>query len=116
MNFFSPYRHEFLRVAACVPRIEVRDSAFNAAETLHLAREGDAQKIALMIFPELGISAYAIDDLLLPDALLDAVERGIVEIAEASRELFPAIVVGAPLRRNGQLFNCAIVIYRGVIV
>ena len=38
MNFFSPYRHEFLRVAACVPRIGVGDPAFNVAQTLDLVR------------------------------------------------------------------------------
>ena len=116
MNFFSPYRHEFLRVAACVPRIEVGDPAFNAAETLDLAREGDAQKIALMVFPELGLSAYAIDDLLLQDALLDAVETAVEKIRAASADLFSVMVIGAPVRRKGQLFNCAVVIYRGSIL
>jgi NAD+ synthase (glutamine-hydrolysing) len=116
MNFFSPYRHEFVRVAACVPSIGIADPAFNAAQTLDLVRRGDAQKIAVMIFPELGISAYAIDDLLFQDALLDRVEAALDEIATASRELFPVFVVGAPLRRRGQLFNCAVVIYRGAIL
>ncbi len=116
MNFFSPYCHEFIRVAACVPRIGVGDPAFNVDQTLDLVRSGDAQKIALMIFPELGISAYAIDDLLFQDALLDRVEAAISDIAAASRELFPMIAVGAPLRRRGQLFNCAVVIHRGAIL
>jgi NAD+ synthase (glutamine-hydrolysing) len=116
MNFFSPYRHEFLRVAACVPRIGVGDPAFNAARTLDLLHQGDAQKIAVMIFPELGISAYAIDDLLFQDALLDRVEVALSELAAASRDLFPIFVVGAPLRRCGQLFNCAVVIYHGTIL
>ena len=116
MSFISPYRHEFLRLAACVPRIGVGDPAFNVAQTLDLVRAGDAQKIALMIFPELGISAYAIDDLLLQDALLDRVETALLEITEASCKLFPAVVVGAPLRRRGQLFNCAVLIYRGTIL
>src|SRR5690349_22237832 len=116
MSFFSPYRHAFVRVASCVPRIEVGDPAFNAEQTLALAREGDAQKIALMIFPELGISAYAIDDLLLQDALLDRVETAIGDLVEASRDLFPVLVIGAPLRRRGQLFNCAVVIHRGELI
>ena len=103
MTFFSPYRHEFLRVASCVPRIEIGDPAFNVVQTLDLARQGDAQKVALMIFPELGISAYAIDDLLFQDALLDRVEAAIADITAASRDLFPVLVVGAPLRRRGQL-------------
>ena len=74
MNFWSPYGHEFVRVASCVPGVEVGDAAFNVAQTLDLARRGHERKIALMIFPELGISAYAIDDLLFQDALLDRVE------------------------------------------
>jgi len=116
MSFFSPYRHAFLRIASCVPRIEVGDPAFNAAQTIALAREGDARKVALMIFPELGISSYAIDDLLFQDALLDRVETAIDELARASRELFPVLVVGAPLRRRGQLFNCAVVMHRGALI
>ena len=35
----------------------------------------EAERVALMVFPELGLSAYAIDDLLFQDAVLDAVER-----------------------------------------
>jgi len=116
MSFFSPYRHELLRVAACVPRIGITDPAFNAAQTLDLVRRGDAQKIGIMIFPELGISAYAIDDLLFQDALLDRVEATVAEIAADSHDLFPVFVVGAPLRRRGQLFNCAVVIHRGAIL
>jgi NAD+ synthase (glutamine-hydrolysing) len=99
-----------------VPRIEVGDPAFNAARTLELARKGDQEGVALMIFPELGISAYAIDDLLLQDALLDRVEAAVGDIAEATRTLLPLLVIGAPLRRRGQLFNCAVVLYRGEIL
>jgi NAD+ synthase (glutamine-hydrolysing) len=86
------------------------------AQTLDLVRRGDAQKIGLMIFPELGISAYAIDDLLFQDALLDRVETAVAQLASASHELFPIVVVGAPLRRQRRLFNCAVVIYRGTIL
>lgn len=77
MNFFSPYKHEFVRVAACVPRMAIGDPEFNLDQTLRLVRRGDSDKIAIMIFPELGISAYAIDDLLFQDALLDRVEAAI---------------------------------------
>ncbi len=49
------------------------------------------------MFPELSLSAYAIDDLLHQDALLDAVEAQIAALAEASKALFPVLIVGAPL-------------------
>src|SRR5918996_102140 len=97
--FFSFQHQGFVRVAACTPRTEVGDPAANTAETLVLVREGNARNADLMVFPELGISAYAIDDLLLQDALLDRVEAGIGELVEASKALRPVFIVGAPIRR-----------------
>ena len=115
-SFFSLHRQGFVRVAACTPRIEVGDPKSNAAETLALVREGAARHVDLMVFPELGISAYAIDDLLLQDALLDGVEAGIAQLVEASQSLQPVIIVGAPVRHNSRLYNCGVVISRGRIL
>jgi NAD+ synthase (glutamine-hydrolysing) len=114
--FFSPYAHEFLRVAVCVPRIEIAEPRFNADRTLELLRQADEQRVGLMVFPELGLSAYAIDDLLLQDALLDAVEVQIARLVEASRYLYPVFAVGAPLRVDGRLYNTAVVIAAGRIL
>ena len=110
------YSHGFARVGAAVPRVEPADPAFNVEATLELAAKGDAAHAAVMVFPELGISAYALDELLLQDAVLDAVEAGVARIAVASRELFPVLIVGAPLRRAGRLYNSAVVIHRGRIL
>ncbi|RZJ16401.1 MAG: NAD(+) synthase [Brevundimonas sp.] len=114
--FNSPYAHDFVRIAACVPEIRLADPAFNADRTLELVAEGDRRRVALMVFPELGVSAYSLDDLLLQDALLEAVEVQIGRIVEGSRGLFPAFVVGAPLRFDGRLYNTAIVIRDGAIL
>ncbi len=116
MDFHSLYSHDFLRVAAAVPRVAPADPRFNLEQTLKLAREADAAGTALIAFPELGLSAYAIDDLLMQDALLDAVEAAVIELAEASRDLMPVIVVGAPLRVEGRLYNVAVVLHRGEIL
>ncbi len=115
-QFFSLHRQGFVRVAACTPLIRVGDPASNTGETLALMREGEARHVDLMLFPELGISAYAIDDLLLQDALLDAVEAGLARLAEESRALRPVFIVGAPVRRNGRLYNCGVAISRGRIL
>ena len=115
-KFHSLYTHDFIRVASCVPRTQVADVAANLNETISLARQGDALKAALMIFPELGLSAYAIDDLLFQDALLDGVERAIGQLVEISRELYPVLVVGAPVRSESLLFDAAIVIHRGSLL
>src|ERR1700693_350501 len=115
-QFHSLYRHDFVRLAACVPRTEVGDPDFNFVETMRLAAPGDAAHAALMVFPELGLSSYAIEDLLFQDALLRAVERRIGQLVEASQKLFPVLIVGAPLRTHGQLYNAAVVIHRGEVL
>ncbi len=116
ISFFSPYRHEFVRIASCVPSVDVANPAFNTEQTLAMVRAADRDRIALMVFPELGISSYAIDDLLQQDALLDAVEAGIGSLLPESEELFPVFVVGAPLRITGHLYNCAVAIHAGRIL
>ena len=116
MDFFSPYAHDFVRIGVCVPRVAVADPAFNAEQTLVLLEQGHAAHVGVMVFPELGLSAYAIDDLLLQDALLEAVQRELKRLVDASRRLFPAFVVGAPLSCDGRLYNCAVAIHRGRIL
>ncbi len=115
-DFHSLYTHGFVRLAAATPKASVGDPAANAAAMLELARAADAAKAAIVVFPELSLSAYAIDDLLHQDALLDAVEAQIAALAEASKALFPVLIVGAPLRHKARLYNTAVVIHRGQVL
>jgi NAD+ synthase (glutamine-hydrolysing) len=115
-SFFSPYSHEFVRLGACVPHVAVADPRQNADNVLDLLASGDKARIALMVFPELGISAYAIDDLLFQDAVLDEVERQLDRLISTSRDRFPIFAVGAPLRHRGHLYNCGVVIHRGELL
>ena len=114
--FHSIHTHGFVRAAVCTPAVIPGDPGFNTAETLRLAREGDAAGCDLMLFPELGISAYAIDDLFLQDAMLRRVEAEIGTLMAASAALKPVLIVGAPLAHNGRLYNCAIAISRGRVL
>ena len=84
-NFFNLYSHRFARVAVGVPRCRVADPAFNADETLALAREAAARGAALVAFPELGLPAYTCDDLFHQRALLDACKTALAKIVEASK-------------------------------
>jgi NAD+ synthase (glutamine-hydrolysing) len=112
-SFLSPYSHEFVRVSACVPQVAVAHPQQNGDNTLALLAVADKARTALMVFPELGLSAYAIDDLLFQDAVLDEVECQIGRLMSASSDLFPIFVVGAPLRHRGRLYNCGVVVHRG---
>ncbi len=115
-SFFSPYRHGFVRVAAAVPKVTLVDPAANARAVLDLVRQGHDQGVAVMAFPELGLTGYSIDDLLQQDVLLDAVEAAIATLAEESKTLSPLFVVGAPLREAGRLYNTAVAIHAGRVL
>src|SRR6266571_7953778 len=115
-EFFSPYRHQFVRIGACVPQVAVAEPAANADAALALVQKGDKDGVALMVFPELCLSAYAIDDLLFQDAVLDAVGAQVGRLVAASKKLSPVFIVGAPLRREARLYNCGVAIHRGRVL
>ena len=115
-DFASAYRHGFARVAACTVPVSEADPARNAETVIAQVRALHDDGVALAVFPELGLSGYAIDDLVMQDVLLEAVDAAIVTIAKATRSLLPVVVVGAPLRHGNRLFNCAVVIHRGEVL
>jgi len=116
MNFRSLYEHGFARVAACTGRVTVADPPANAQVVLRLARACSQDGVAVALFPELCLTGYSIDDLLLQDAVLDQVEIALREVAEASAELSPLLVIGAPLRHRNRVYNCAVAVHRGRVL
>ena len=115
-SFRSAYRHGFARVAACTVRTAVADPRANAATVLAAARECHDDAVAVAVFPELTLSGYSIEDLLLQDTLLDGVEQALAEIVTASADLLPVLVVGAPLRYRHRIYNTAVVVHRGRVL
>jgi NAD+ synthase (glutamine-hydrolysing) len=111
--FASLYSRGFVRVAAAVPHVRIAEPDFNAQRTLALARRASDAHAALVIFPELGLSAYSSEDLFHQQALTGAVARAIETILTEGSDLRPVIVVGAPVAAEGGLFNAAVVIHRG---
>ncbi len=116
MDFYSAYRHDYVRVAACTHHTTLADPKANAESVLRLARECHDEGVALAVFPELTLSGYSLEDILLQDTLLDAVEEAIDELVSASVDLLPVLVVGAPLRHRNRIYNTAVVIHRGTVL
>ncbi len=114
--FYDLHTHGFVRVATCTPSVRTADVRANVRGILDQARIAHDRQVDLLLYPELCVSSYAIDDLHLQATMLEAVQRGIGEIVEASRDLTPVLVVGAPIARNGKVYNCALAIARGRIL
>ena len=112
-DFRSPYRHGFLRVAAATLRTVIGDPAANAASVLATARECHDEGVGLVVFPELTLSGYSIEDVLLQDTLLDAADAALAEVVAGSADLLPVLVVGLPVRGRHRIHNVAAVVHRG---
>src|ERR1700727_157078 len=116
MDFYNSYSQGFVRVAACTHHTTLGDPAANAASVLRLARECHDDGVGVAIFPELTLSGYSVEDIVLQDLLLDDVEAAVLELVSASIDLLPVLVVGAPLRYRQRIYNTAVVIHRGVVL
>ena len=68
------------------------------------ARDGGAD---LVVFPELVVVGYPPEDLVLKPALQARVEAAIEALAARTGDGGPAMLVGAPRRENGRLYNAA---------
>ncbi len=117
MAFESLYTHGFARVAAAVPHLKPADPAFNVERTIALAAARVRRARRARRLPELGLSAYAIDDLFHQDALIDAVPtRARSASSRPAATCCRCSLVGGPLRAQHGLFNCAVVIHRGRVL
>ena len=116
MDFYSAYAQGFARVAACTIPVAIADPAANARTVLEQARACHEEGVAIALFPELALSGYAIDDLLLQDTLLAGVEQAVADLVEGSADLLPVLVVGAPLVHGTRVVNAAVVIHRGALL
>jgi len=116
MDCYNSHRARTVRVAACTLRTTLGDPAANAQAVLDIARECHDERAAVAVFPELALTGYSLDDILMQDAILDGVEDEMQRITQASAKLMPVLVIGAPLRYLHRIYNAAFVIHRGRVL
>ena len=115
-GFFNLYAHNFVRVAAAVPRCRVADPAFNARAHVELLERAAKERAAVVAFPELGLSAYTCDDLFHQHSLLDAALAALETVRRASERVETVAVLGCPLLIEHLLYNCAVLLHRGRVL
>ena len=115
-HFSSIHAHGLVRVAAATPIATAGNPAANAEAALALARQAHDAHVDLVVYPELNLSSYAVDDLHLQDGFRLAVEQAVAAVVAGSQKLRPVLVLGAPLLRNGRLYNCAVIVAHGRVL
>lgn len=105
-----------LRVATAIPTVKVADVEYNLKQHIQLVRGAHAQGVQLLVFPELSLTGYTCADLFHHVPLLEGARRALMHLAEATRGIDMAVVVGCPLTYQNHLYNCGVLLGDGSIV
>ena len=109
-------KYDFIRCAAMIPTIKVADCQYNEAEIIRLMDSAASEKAEVIVFPELCLTGYTCQDLFLWDTLIESAYRSLIRIAQHSEGLNGIFFVGAPIRYQNKLYNCAVAICNGNIL
>ena len=105
----------FIRVAATAPTLQAANPIYNRKQMETLIHRAAKNETALILFPELSLSAYSCQDLFLQQTLLQAVEQEAIHLAKATKDQNITAIVGAPVPVADKLYNCALVLSDGQI-
>lgn len=108
--------HHFIKVCTATPKMSLGDCFYNAEEIIVCMKEASRNKACLAVFPELSITGYYCEDLFFQTTLLTQAEKAMKNILEATSSLDLVGILGAPIRNNASLYNCAIVFCHGKIL
>lgn len=106
---------ELFRAAAVAPRVHIGNVAKNRQEIIKVY-DSLAEQADLVVTPELSLTGYTCADLFNNRNLLDRARRGLYDLTMYTKkygENGAVLVVGVPLEKEGELFNCAAVIHNG---
>lgn len=106
----------YLRVGAVTPRVTLSDVDKNADAVISAVKKAEEKGVNVLVFPELFLTGYTISDLFYQPILLDRVENAVEELRYFSETSDTLFVVGAPIRKNGKIYNCAVVFFGGEIL
>ncbi|MDR1553131.1 MAG: NAD(+) synthase [Prevotellaceae bacterium] len=106
----------FIRLAAAVPDVKVGDCFYNAEQIANQIKQADEQKIQIVCFPELCITAYTCGDLFHQRILMDEAENALASLLAETQKTKTVAVVGLPVLQNNCLYNAAVAIQSGNIL
>lgn len=103
----------FVRVAAVVPQVNVADCEYNVSQIISKVRNAVKDGAKVVVTPELCITGYTCGDLFHQSHLLESVLFSLDKIRKDTEDLDALVFVGAPLKKDGAIYNCAVAISHG---
>lgn len=105
----------FVRVGAAVPRMKVADTKFNKEEIKQLIDDAVMEGVEVLCFPELCITGYTCADLFFLQQLQQNALDALQDICHYTSGKPLIVIVGAPLKVDNNLYNCAFVMTDGEV-
>lgn len=106
----------FIKIAAVSPAVTVGNVEKNCNEIINMLEKAKNQRVQIAVFPELSLCGYTCGDLFHQKTLINACYSGIMKICEYSKAFNGYIAVGSPIKYNGKLYNCAVMINNGKVL
>ena len=103
-------------IAAAQLNQTVGDFDGNARRIIDAATKAAGQGARVLLTPELSMSGYPPEDLLLRESFYDRCQAALTHILAQTGALDLHLIVGAPLLRDGLRRNAALVLHRGAVV
>lgn len=113
---FNEEFYGFIKCCSAQSDVKVGDVEYNVKNIINKIESLDKLGVSLAVFPELSVSGYTCGDLFFNYTLLKAVEKGLLKIAQVTKDFNMLIFVGAPLIKDGKLYDCAVAINKGSII
>ena len=106
----------FIKVASGTVDVNVADVKGNTEKIISVIKKADEKKVNLLVLPELCLTSYSCEDLFFDDKLISSAMNALEDIRKATVGLYPAVIVGTPLRHVGKLYNGAVVFKGGKVL
>ena len=100
----------FIRIAAAVPAVKVADIDYNVNSIIEIINNAIDNNVEILTFPELSITAYSCADLFLQEKIIKSVYDGLENIRKHTIGKDIIVSVGAHLKYNNAIYNCAVLI------
>ncbi len=107
---------DFVRVSCVVPKVCLSNPKQNAKEIIQKIHTASRDGANFIVFPELALSGYTCGDLFFQETLLNEVKTSLSEILDATKDVNCSVILGAPLKLSGELYNCAVVFFEGRVL
>ncbi len=105
---------DYLRVATVSPEVSLADVPANVAALTKAYRAAQDEQAELLVCPELSLTGYSAGDFFHNTHVTERAEEGLEELAGLTKD-GPAMLVGAPLKRNDVWYNCAVMLAEGKV-